>query len=128
MTNIFSYATPLPRAFGKVARLHYVFGTGTLGAAALLGPFGLLNVITIDGPPSVDEVRQGYLYMTLGAYLFFLGILSIRSGIMISWHKARNFSVFVSIANCVFFPIGTIVGIQTLKFLRRPDIRTHYSQ
>jgi hypothetical protein len=56
----------------------------------------------------------------LGALIF--GILTIVSGRYISQRRNKTFSIVIGAINCLFMPLGTILGIFTIITLSKKEV------
>jgi hypothetical protein len=113
---------------------HIFFGVQLLFAAAMLLLFGL--ILSVDIIPALHE--DGSITSRLLDLLFiaslFAGILvcllvGIRSFATVKYFRAcRNhrFCITTAALQCLFVPIGTLIGIATILVLMRPHVRERF--
>jgi hypothetical protein len=78
-------------------------------------------------PPPEFFALFKWIYVFLGTMIILGGVGNVMSGLFIRGHKARVFSLVVAGINCLFFPIGTILGVFTLIVLLRPSVVELYA-
>jgi hypothetical protein len=82
------------------------------------------------GPQQKPPAIAGYAIAAMGgcAVLFgwAFGILTIVSGRRIAQHRSRIFSMVVAGINCIWFPLGTLLGIFTIIVLARDSVSKLY--
>jgi hypothetical protein len=117
---------------------HYVVGA----LHALFASFGLIHFSmgvwmlispqSFSGKPEDMGIFVGVLFTVLGAIFVLggwtLGAVTILSGRYIAQRKKRTFSFIVGGINCVFLPLGTVLGIFDLILLTRDDVRQEYGE
>src|SRR5881397_2599896 len=122
-----------------LAIFHYVVA----GLAALFSLFPLLytTVGTIfifaarHGTPKPGEELPpeflGWIFIVLGSLLFLLGIamaicISI-AGRCLSRRKCYSFALVIACIECLFIPLGTILGVFTIVVLARESVKALFS-
>ena len=116
MPEVLSYASPNPQIntddpfqLKAIAITHDI-----LGALGIFPP--IIGLIASDDPS-----------MKLPLVLMLVGSLAIgASGICIHTRRLRVFSIIVAALLCLMFPIGTILGISTLRVLSRESVAAIY--
>jgi uncharacterized membrane protein HdeD (DUF308 family) len=67
-------------------------------------------------------------------YLFFAfwfvasGVANLLSGIFLRARKHRMFSLVVGAFNCIYLPLGTVLGVFTIIVLMRDSVRALYEE
>ena len=113
MPQVIPYASPSPQQsrdeifyLKALAITHEVLGG--------LGAFSaVLGYLATDAQP--------LKIMFLGSLVIFL------SGLCMHARRLRHFSMIVGDALCLMFPLGTILGIHTLRLLSRESIAVLYN-
>jgi hypothetical protein len=115
---------PLDREIKRLVRLHKLIGFAAMVVGPLFFLIGFSETIN-DNPGRMDSlILLGG--MIGGVFTTALGVLTIRSGIMISLRRERKFSMTVAALNCLFIPIGTILGPYTLRAMCRKEMLERY--
>src|SRR5262249_15998533 len=74
------------------------------------------------------EALMNETFMALGLGFSLLSIVlaycSYRAGRALKEHRNYNFCRFVAGLNCLWVPLGPILGIVTFNVLQRPGVRT----
>jgi hypothetical protein len=85
-------------------------------------------VITQQSPPPPPAF--GYMIAAMGgcAVIFgwALGTLTIISGRRLAHQRSRIFSMVMAGINCIYFPLGTLLGIFTIVVLARDSVKQLY--
>jgi hypothetical protein len=122
-----------------LALFHYIGG----GMIALFASFGLLhvgfgimmlvnpNAFPSQGPSAPPPPPfMGWMMLIMGSVIVLLGwsagAATIVSGRLISRRRAWLFSMIVAGLNCLWMPIGTILGVFTFIVLLRPTVKAAY--
>ena len=72
-------------------------------------------------PPVMGWIFAGIGgFWVLAALIF--GILTIVSGRYISQKRNKTFSIVIGAINCLFMPLGTILGIFTIVTLSKKEV------
>jgi hypothetical protein len=118
---------------------HYVIA----GLGALFACFPLIHVgfgiMMISSPESINQGASsdpqptaiiGYIFAIMGALFILLGwtvaIATFISGRYIRLRKKRMFSFVNAALLCIFFPLGTVLGVFTLIVLCRESVERIY--
>ena len=117
MPEVLPYASPAPQSnrddllyLKTLAIIHYVLGgLGAFGATMSL-------IATVVDPESRGPITVMLVY----------SLAMIFSGFCLTTRRFRHFSVILLVPLWLMFPIGTILGIYTLRILGRPSIIALY--
>ena len=117
--------------------LHYVLA----GIIGLFSSFFILYIVmgvatlTMTFPGNGPQEMQppafmGWFFIVPGAITVLLdwglAIVTFLSGRKLRQRKHRTFSVVVAAIECVFMPLGTVLGVFTLMTLMKPSVREAY--
>jgi hypothetical protein len=67
-----------------------------------------------------------WFYLVFGLWFIGSGVLNILSGFFLRARKHRIFSIVVACINCLYMPLGTILGVFTILVLARDTVREVY--
>jgi len=74
----------------------------------------------------------GWMFFIMGSVFFIIGqatsIAMIISGRFISKRKNYMYSFVVGCVECIFLPLGTVLGVFTIIVLSRESVKTLYGQ
>lgn len=122
-----------------LAIFHYVVG----GLGALFSLFPLIHVIMgvamlMSGSSFADKTGSppppfvGWLFIVLGGFIILVGlgasVVIALSGRFIALRKRYLYSFIVACIECMFVPLGTILGVFTIVVLSRPSVKQMYQQ
>src|SRR4051794_33723227 len=117
MPEVLSYASPNPQSnrddllyLKTLAITHYVLGA--------LGAFGA--IMALIATFTETESRGPIIVMLVYC------LAMIFSGYCLTTRRFRHFSIILLVPLWLMFPIGTILGIYTLRILGRPSIIALY--
>jgi hypothetical protein len=118
MVTQIPYMTPKPpteddRGVLKILAIFHC----CIGGLAMLG-VGMMGIINSD-----DPVVRRIAMMTFVLCAVFFG-----SGLSMSFHRYRIFSLIVALITCFAFPAGTILGVWTMVALCKPGISLIYQE
>lgn len=118
---------------------HYIAG----GLAALVSLFPILHVcigillmnqpgrFTLGVPSPFPIELMGMMFAILGGLIIFCGWvlagLTLFAGRCLAKRKHHFFCMVTAALNCLFFPIGTALGVFTLIVLLRPSVRSLFT-
>ncbi|HEY5315273.1 MAG TPA: hypothetical protein VIK18_22265 [Pirellulales bacterium] len=116
---------------------HFVAaGLALLGISFELVHFALFSAIfagpipwphQTGGPPPAEFFAIfKWFYLVFGAWLLTSGTLNLISGFCLRARKHRTFSLVVAGVNCLYMPLGTILGAFTILVLVRDSVRELY--
>ena len=110
--------------FSSVFILHVVFG---LLMAHGGGPF----VATGPGGPPPPPASVGYVMAGFGgcavACGWTLGAMNLLVGRRLARHRSRTLAMVVDAVNCVWVPLGTVLGVFTFIVLGRASVRAMFA-
>jgi hypothetical protein len=129
-------------------KLLAIFHFVVAGMAALFGSFPLIHVgigvaivtgnmnfpqqPTGSNAQPFDERWIGWMFIAMGGLFVLAGwtiaVLSLISGFQIKNRRGRMFSLVVAGVMCVFFPIGTTLGVFTIMVLVRDSVKGLYAE
>jgi len=67
-----------------------------------------------------------WVYLALGIWFAFSGILNLMSGLWLRVRKNRTFSIVIAVIDFLHVPLGTILGAFTLSVLARSSVKELY--
>jgi hypothetical protein len=110
-------------AMSSIAIVHLVLGiTMIVNPGAFAGPRGTGG--------QVPDRMLGWMFAILGGAVILLGwtigLLTILSGRWIKLRRRRLFSMIMAGVNCMWVPLGTVLGVCTLMVLLRESVRPLY--
>lgn len=114
-----------------LAIFHYVMaGFMSLNVMVLLLQLFLFNQIYDMGtqPPNVPDVRllmSIFILISVGMLLM-VTILELIAARSIQTRSRHKLCIVVAGINCLFMPLGTILGVFTLIVLLRPSVQTMF--
>jgi hypothetical protein len=119
--------------------LHYVgSGLAIVGLLMLGAHFAFFQAVmadpdsffrkNLDGPMPSAKLFELMRFVYLGAAIWLLGscIINILSGQFIRKRKHRAFSLAVAGLNCLYMPLGALLGVFTIVVLIRDSVRELY--
>lgn len=65
-------------------------------------------------------------YLVMGAWFVLSGVVNVLSGIFLRQRKNRVFSMVVAGFNCLYMPLGTVLGVFTFVVLGRDSVVALY--
>ena len=78
-------------------------------------------------PVMLRETLHGIVSLSLISLIFAIPVLNLISGIFMVSYKNWKLSMFTAWLTCLNVPLGTILGIFTIRILSRPDVRAKYA-
>ena len=69
-----------------------------------------------------------WFYLVFALWFIASGLLNLLSGIFLRARKHRIFSIVVAYINCLYMPLGTILGVFTILVLARDTVREAYDE
>ncbi len=82
-------------------------------------------------PPEMPPWFGIFLAVFAGSFVlagWMLGGMTIYSGLCLRRHKRRLFSLIIAAIQCMFVPIGTVLGVFTIVVLMRDSVRRLYGE
>ncbi len=111
-------------------------GLGLAGLFLLVAHYTMFRVVwnnpNVSGqqgpaPWPVEVFTMGrWLYLVFGLWFIASVALNAISGLCISMRKHRVFSLVVAGIDCLFVPLGTVLGVFTMVVLARDSVREAY--
>lgn len=129
--------TDLERKLDLLAVFHFVFG-GLLVVMFLVpliyiglgGAFYFGALSDLSGGPEDSIKAVSLFFLFIGVLAFILGQafawLTIYSGKQIRRRRKISFSIILACLICLFFPLGTFLGIFTFIILSDPQTKKLY--
>ena len=120
-----------------LAMFHYVLA----GIGALFACFPLIHVAIgvllimspeamSDDPHETPPALFGYLFAGMGLIFVLIGwaaaICTFLSGRYLARREKRMFSFVVAAILCMFFPLGTVLGVFTIIILSKDSVQRLY--
>jgi hypothetical protein len=122
-----------------LAIFHFIAaGFALLGLLFLWGHYTLMHVFMSD--PKMWTTPHGqqapdpreffavfrWFYAAMALWFLASGALNVISAFCLRARKSRTFSIVVSCINCMYMPLGTILGVFTILVLARDTVREVY--
>ncbi len=115
---------------GLIALVSSIFIVHIVMGIAVLS--GKLNMQGSSANQPVSPAFMGYVFVILGsiavAFGWTLGALNIYSGLCISRRRRHMYSLIVAGVNCMWFPIGTALGVFTFVVLLKQSVKDMYGR
>lgn len=114
---------------GGIAALNMSFALiyAGFGAAMLINPHWFTGANTT----AAEAITMGWVFLVIGLTVTGIGWtyggLTAYSGRCIAQQKHRTFSLIMGLLNCMWMPLGTVLGVFTFITLGRPSVRELYS-
>ena len=139
---------PLPRDQHKIdadhlnllAIFHFVgAGLAVLGILFLLAHYMMMHAVFANPdvwknqkqpmpvPPEQIFAMMKWFYLAGAAWFVASGGLNVISGLGLRTRKGRTFSLVVAGINCLYIPLGTLLGVFTIVVLLRDSVRELYA-
>lgn len=106
---------------------HFVgAGLALLGLLGLLGHYATMSTLmnnpeiwrqSPNPPPAQFAELMAPFYLIMGAWMGISLLLNVLAGVFLRSRSHRIFLVIVSVTNCLYFPLGTALGIFTMVVL-----------
>jgi len=108
---------------------HYVLG----GLMFVFGCFPIIHltigIMLVTGGLDGNDARPpflGWIFIILPAIfilgMWVLGVLLLFAGKYLRQHRNRTYCFVVAAVSCLFFPLGTTLGVFTIIVLSRPSV------
>lgn len=122
LLSIFHYVyAGVSAAYALIPIIHVCMGAAILGGS-ITGVFGH------DGPP----VFVGLLFILIGGAIIILGLahaaLNFFAARFIAAREHYVFCFVAAVINCVFVPLGTLLGIFTIVVLTRDGVKALFGR
>ena len=115
---------------------HYVSGGLSMLAGTIPVIHVVLGIVMLAGgfPPANNgeevPVFVGIIFVVAGllgiVIGWTLGILEVMVGRYLAAQRRRTFCFVMAIIQCLWFPIGTVLGVFTIIVLNRPSVRAMF--
>ena len=122
-----------------LAIFHFIAaGFALLGILFLWGHYTLMHVFMSDpkmwtsphsrpGPnPAEFFAMFRWFYAAMALWFVASGVLNAISALCLRARRCRTFSIVVACINCLYMPLGTILGVFTILVLARDTVREEY--
>lgn len=117
LLSIFHYVYAGITAFFSCFGLFYV----------LMGIFANSMIANLPAGPNSPPPLFGYIFVAMGAFVLLLGwtdaVLVFLAGRFLARHVHPAFCTVVAAINCLWVPIGTVLGVATIVVLARSSTR-----
>jgi hypothetical protein len=104
-----------------------VMGACFFGVYIILGIFALVAPFTMGAPGSHSDDIPAIVFIIIGLcgslFIAALAGLNIFVGRSLSRKKLYSFCLVMAGISCVFFPLGTVLGVFSLIVLARPTVK-----
>jgi len=120
-----------------LAVFHYVVGAFSIAMSFIPVIYLIVGcaLVIYPMPPEsgggTDRILIGWIMVVIATLIIVTGIViatgAIIAGFCLTRRKKIRFCIAVAIAECVFFPMGTALGVITLSILSKPDIRNLFN-
>jgi hypothetical protein len=118
---------------------HYIYGGIVIAMSSIAIVHLVLGIAMIVNPRAFAAPRGqgpnpmlGWMFAVLGGAVIVIGwtvgLLTILSGRWIKQRRRRLFSIVMAGVNCMWVPLGTVLGVTTLMVLLRESVRALYEQ
>jgi hypothetical protein len=121
-------------------RLLSIFHYVVAGFLALVGCFPLIHLalgiaIVSDALPSVPEGAHGggppeilgWMFIAVAAFMIVcawtLAVCILAAGLKLAGRTGYLFCLIIAGIECVFMPVGTVLGVFTIVVLLRPGVK-----
>ena len=117
---------------------HYIYGGIVIAMSSFAVIHLVLGITMIVNPGAFAGARGqapadrmlGWMFAVLGGAVIVIGwtvgLLTILSGRWIKQRRRRLFSMVLAGVNCMWVPLGTVLGVTTLMVLLRDSVRALY--
>ena len=116
---------------------HYIYGGIVIAMSSIAIIHLVLGVVMIVNPRAfaasrgqVPDRMLGWMFAVMGGAVIVIGwtigLLTILSGRWIKQRRHRLFSMVLAGVNCMWVPLGTVLGVTTLMVLLRESVRPLY--
>ena len=113
---------------------HYIYGGIVIAMSSFAIIHLVLGIVMIVNPRAfaaprgqVPDRMLGWMFAVMGGAVLVIGwtvgLLTILSGRWIKQRRRRLFSMVLAGANCMWVPLGTVLGVTTLMVLLRESVR-----
>jgi hypothetical protein len=121
-------------------RLLSIFHYVVAGITALFGSFPLIHValgalfvlrpgaVGGDAPPALFGVIMIVFGMIVVLLAWALAAAMATCGLRLAQRRGHTFCTVVAAIECVFIPIGTVLGVFTILVLQRPAVRATFQE
>lgn len=120
-----------------LALFHYIYGGIVIAMSSFAIVHLVLGIVMIVNPGAfaaprgqVPDRMLGWLFALMGGAVLVIGwtvgLLTILSGRWIKQRRRRLFSMILAGVNCMWVPLGTVLGVTTLMVLLRESVRALY--
>ena len=121
LLSIFHYiASALSALFACIPFIHLAIGIGIVAFGG--------NMSSHDKPPAF----LGWFFIALASVLIVVGwthaILIFLAGRFLAARKHHTYCLVVGCVECLFLPLGTILGVFTIIVLSRPTVKALFPQ
>jgi len=118
---------------------HYIFGglTGLLSCIPLIHiVLGIIFLLFPDQMTSdsgqTPPAWFGWIFIIIGTFVMALGwtftIFVITAGRSLAKRKRHTLCVIIGAISCIFFPLGTILGVFTLIIITKPEVKELFTK
>jgi limonene-1,2-epoxide hydrolase len=120
------------RHLRRLARLHFLFGVLLIFAS--LAAMGLSTLIHMemgmrsDSEPGFGDYVALAIAWSLTVSLFIFAIVSIVSGGALADVREYRRCLITSAFQCLFVPVGTLLGVGTILVLLRPSVQARFEE
>jgi len=121
-----------------LAIFHFIAaGFALLAILFLWGHYTLMHMFMSNPKMWTPRTQQGpdpaeffamfrWIYAFIALWLVASGALNLISAFCLRARKCRTFSIVVACINCLYMPLGTILGVFTILVLARDTVREVY--
>jgi hypothetical protein len=123
-----------------LAILHFVgAGLAVLGVLFLAAHYAIMYTVFSDPqiwknqrqpmpiPPKEILAMMKWFYLAGALWCVTSGVLNLISGLYLRAQKGRTFSLVVAGINCLYLPLGTLLGVFTIIVLSRDSVQELYA-
>ena len=121
----------------QLSIFHFVGAGLSLAALVFLGlHFTIMNAVFSNpdlfkgaqgGPPPAQFFAMLKIFYAVGATWFVIsGLINLMSAVYLRKRRNRTFSMVVAGFNCLYMPLGTVLGVFTFIVLGRDSVAALY--
>jgi uncharacterized membrane protein HdeD (DUF308 family) len=121
-----------------LAIFHFIAAAfALLGVLFLWGHYTLMHLFMSNPKMWTSPTQQGpnpaeffamfrWFYAAMALWFVASGVLNLISAFCLRARKGRVYSIVVACINCLYMPLGTILGVFTILVLARDTVRDVY--
>ena len=108
--------------FACIPIIHLIMGIAMVAAPTFMG----------GNPNNAPPAFVGYMFITIAVFAISIGwiyaIAVILSGRFLARRMNYTFCFIMACVECIFLPMGTVLGVFTLLVLTRPSVKMRFRE